>query len=69
MVEKRGGIIKSGVSKDLDILVQKDPTSVSNKTKKAESYGVKIIGIECLKECLNGIRDFNEVLGRVPVGE
>lgn len=54
--ENVGAIIKSGVSKGLDILVQKDPTSVSNKTKKAESYGVKIMGIDAFKAVLNGDR-------------
>lgn len=56
-VEARGGIIKSGVSKALDFLVQKDPTSHSNKTQKAESYGVKIIGIATLELILKGERD------------
>ena len=56
-VTAAGGIIKSGVSKGLDYLVQKDPTSSSNKTLKAESLGVKIIGIECLKQVLAGERE------------
>jgi len=53
----KGGIIKSGVSKGLDYLVQKDATSSSNKTMKAESYGTKIISIDCLREVLDGIRE------------
>lgn len=53
-VAARGGVIKSGVSKGLTYLVQKDPTSVSNKTQKAEEYGVKIVGIEYLKKILAG---------------
>jgi len=53
-VERLGGTIKSGVSKALDFLVQKDPTSSSNKTKKAEGYGVVIIGIEYLKKAIDG---------------
>ena len=52
-----GGVEKSGVSKGLDYLVQKDPTSSSNKTIKAESLGVKIIGIECLRQVLAGQRE------------
>ena len=53
-VAARGGIIKSGVSKGLTYLVQKDPTSVSNKTQKAEEYGVKIVGLAYLKKVLAG---------------
>jgi len=55
-VEARGGIIKSNVSKGLDFLVQKDPTSSSNKTRKAEEYGTKIIGIATLEAVLKGER-------------
>jgi DNA ligase (NAD+) len=56
-VEARGGIIKSGISKSLDVLVQKDATSSSNKSRKAESYGVKIIGIATLEAVLKGERE------------
>lgn len=52
-----GGIEKSGISAKLDYLVQKDPTSKSNKTLKAESLGVKIISIDCLREVLAGERE------------
>jgi DNA ligase (NAD+) len=52
-----GGIEKSGISAKLDYLVQKDPTSSSNKTLKAESLGVTIIGIECLRAVLAGERE------------
>jgi DNA ligase (NAD+) len=51
-----GGILKSGVSATLNYLVQKDPTSSSNKTKKAEELGIKIISLETLKEVLAGNR-------------
>ena len=53
-VEAAGGVIKSGVSKGLDYLVQKDATSQSGKTRKAESYGVKIISLDTLKAALAG---------------
>lgn len=53
-VEARGGVIKSGVSKKLDYLVQLDPMSRSGKSKKAEGYGVEIIGVEFLKKVLAG---------------
>jgi len=56
-VEELGGIIKSGVSKGLDFLVQKDPTRNTNKSMKAEQLGVKIIGIDTLREVLNGDRE------------
>lgn len=56
-VAARGGIIKSGVSKGLDYLVQKDATSSSGKTMKAEALGTKIISLECLREVLDGIRE------------
>jgi len=54
--EAAGAIIKSGVSSKLQVLVQKDATSQTNKTKQAESFGVKIIGIETLRGVLDGTR-------------
>lgn len=53
-VKAAGGELKSGISKNLDYLVQKDATSRSNKTKKADEYGVQVIGIEFLRSVLNG---------------
>lgn len=53
-VAAMGGIVKDRVTKDLDYLVQKDPTKISNKTKKAESYGVGIISADFLSEVLAG---------------
>lgn len=38
-----GGVIKSGVSKNLSVLVSKDINSTSGKTQKARGYGVEII--------------------------
>ena len=52
--EAKGGIVKSGISKGLHLLCQKDPTSSSNKTRKAESYGTKIVSLECLKRLIDG---------------
>lgn len=56
-VTAKGGIMKSGVSRGLDYLVQKDATSSSGKTLKAESYGTKIISIDCLRAVLDGERE------------
>jgi len=56
-VVAKGGIIKSGVSKGLNYLVQKDATSSSGKTMKAEALGTKIISIDCLREVLDGVRE------------
>lgn len=53
-VEAMGGIIKSGVSKGLDYLVQLDPLSMSSKSKKAEEYGTKIISVDFLGKMLEG---------------
>lgn len=53
-IVRLGGEIKSGVSKKLDFLVQADPLSVSNKTKKAEEYGVRVISIDYLKRAIDG---------------
>ena len=50
-VEKRGGIVSSSVSKDLDYLVAgKDPGS---KLVKAQSYDVKIINEDEFKKIVN----------------
>lgn len=61
-VERLGGEIKSGVSKNLSILVQADPTSMTTKTQKAESYGVRIISLDFLKQALAGEVDLREEL-------
>lgn len=53
-IERLGGSLKSGVSKGLTYLVQKDPLSKSTKTIKAEQYGVKIISIDHLKRAVAG---------------
>ena len=45
-IENAGGIIKSGVSKDLTYLVVLDINSTSGKTEKAKSYGTKIINVD-----------------------
>lgn len=44
IMAKGGAVEKSGVSKGLTYLVQKSQDSVSEKTKKALSYGTKILG-------------------------
>lgn len=45
-IERQGGSVKSGVSRGLTYLVQKDPKSMSEKSKKAHEYGTEIISIE-----------------------
>lgn len=59
-VERLGGQIKSGVSKGLSFLVQKDSLSRSNKTIKAEQYGTKIISIAYLKDVISGKTDISD---------
>jgi DNA ligase (NAD+) len=53
-IERLGGTVKSGVSKGLTYLVQKDPLSQSTKTKKADEYGTKIISLDYLEKAING---------------
>lgn len=62
--EMAGATIKSGISKGLHMLVQKDPTSRTNKTNKAEKYGVKIISVERLRSILAGDVLCSDVLSR-----
>lgn len=60
-IERLGGGIKSGVSKGLSFLVQKDPLSASNKTQKADELGVKVISLDCLKDAISGMVDLREL--------
>jgi len=43
LIQNSGGELKSGVSKGLDLLIIKDPSSTSNKAEKARKYGTKLI--------------------------
>ncbi|HVY45421.1 MAG TPA: BRCT domain-containing protein, partial [Minicystis sp.] len=43
LVEKHGGRVLSGVTKDLNYLVIADPESTSSKAVKARKYGTKLI--------------------------
>jgi DNA ligase (NAD+) len=43
LVEKHGGSVLSGVTKELDYLVLADPTSASTKAEKARKYGTQCI--------------------------
>jgi DNA ligase (NAD+) len=45
-IEEAGGTVKSSVSKTLNYLVAKDPTSQSGKAKKARTQGTQVIGID-----------------------
>ena len=42
----RGMVVKSGVSRNLDLLVTADPHSMSGKSKKARELGVRIVSLE-----------------------
>lgn len=44
--EGRGMIVKTGVSKKLDILVTSDPHSMSGKSKKARELGTRIVAVD-----------------------
>lgn len=53
-VEAQGGTIKSSVSKDLTILVAKEPSSTSGKAEQARKYGTEVIGIDEMWDLLGG---------------
>jgi DNA ligase (NAD+) len=53
-IEAAGGVVKSSVGKGLGFLVQADPSSTSDKSKKAEKFGTKIIGEEDLMRMMKG---------------
>jgi len=46
LVREKGGIAKSSVTKDLDYLVTNDPSSGSEKNRKAQELSIKIIDEE-----------------------
>ena len=46
LISRHGGEVKSGVSKELDYLIIKDPNSTSNKANKARRYGTTLISPE-----------------------
>ncbi|MCL4522309.1 MAG: BRCT domain-containing protein [Acidobacteria bacterium] len=43
LAARMGMVVKSGVSKKLDMLVMADPDSMSGKAKKAREYGIRIL--------------------------
>jgi DNA ligase (NAD+) len=45
----KGGVVKSGVSKNLSILVCKDPASTSGKAKKARDLGIEIVSLDGMR--------------------
>ena len=49
-VEAAGGTMQSGVSGKTNILVASNPTSNSGKAKKARDLGVRVIGVDELKD-------------------
>lgn len=49
IIENKGGKVASGVSKNVQYVVAKDPDSGSSKLKKAADLGCKIISIEEMK--------------------
>lgn len=52
MIENLGGMVKSSMSKKVDIVVTKDVNSNSTKMKKARDYGINIINYNDLDEML-----------------
>ena len=56
-----GAIVKSGVSKGLHVLVQVDPLSQTTKSKKAESYGTKVISVDYLRKLISGERTRSDI--------
>jgi DNA ligase (NAD+) len=52
LVRSMGGTAKSSVTKGLSYLVTNDPLSGSEKSKKAASYGVQILGEESFLELM-----------------
>ncbi len=53
MAESRGLIVKTGVSKKLDILVVADADSLSTKAKKARDLGIRIVHESVFIQMLN----------------
>jgi DNA ligase (NAD+) len=53
-IERAGGTVKDGVSRDLTVLVVKDPGSTSGKAQKARQYGVEVLGIDEMWDRLGG---------------
>lgn len=45
-----GGLIKSSVSKNVTILVAKDPNSTSGKAQKARNLGIEVIGLDEMRQ-------------------
>ena len=53
-IEAQGGTLKGSVSKDLTILVAKEPNSTSGKAEQARKYGTEIIGVDEMWDRLGG---------------
>jgi NAD-dependent DNA ligase len=51
-IEANGGQMQTGVSKNTTLVVAADPNSNSGKVKKATDLGIKVIGLEDLKQLL-----------------
>jgi DNA polymerase-3 subunit epsilon len=54
LAQGAGLLVKSGVSKKLDILVCADPDSQSAKARKARQYGVRIMAEEAFWRAIEG---------------
>lgn len=52
IIESRGGKVASGVSKNIDYLIAKDPGSGSSKLTKAKDLGVILLSIDELEKML-----------------
>lgn len=76
VVEQLGGEVKSGVSKKLDFLVQRDLSERTSKAKKAEAYGITVLGVKELEakireadpDILDGESAFEEVFNMMDQG-
>lgn len=55
LVEANGGVVKTGVSKKVDVLVLADMSSMSSKARKAREYGMELISVgDFLRRILYG---------------
>ena len=53
-IQKKGGVVKSGVSRGLKYLVCKDPRSKSTKMEKAQDLGVMVVSLEDARSLVAG---------------
>jgi len=61
-ITRLGGELKSSISKKVNYLVQKDALSTTNKTKKADEYGIRVISFDFLKQVIAGEESLDGVI-------